>query len=104
MRDLHHLQIGQDPGADLCAGLLVLRLWLLSLKMRPCHTVDHSVHAARTGWPELASSWSHLYLALGQVGFYPQTVNPVNPEGVLLCQAIEPGRQENMGGGGFEWG
>lgn len=99
MRDL---QAGQDPGADLCTGLLALRL--LSVKVGPCHTADHSVHAAWTGWPKLAPARSHLYLALGQVGLCPQTVNPVNPEGVLFCQAAEPGRQESMGGGGFEWG
>lgn len=102
-RDLHP-QIGQDPGADLCTGLLALRLWLLSVEVGSCYTADHSVHAARTGWPKLAPSWSHLYLALGQVGLCPQTVNPVNPEGILFYQAVEPGRQESMGGGRFEWG
>lgn len=78
-------------GADLCMGLLARGLWLLSAEVGPCHTADHSVHAAWTGWPKLAPSWSHLYLALGQVGLCPETVNPVNPEGILFCQAVEPG-------------
>lgn len=80
-------------------GLLAPRLRLLWAKVGPRHTVDHSVHAAWTGWSKLAPSWSHLYLALGQVGLCPQTVNTMNPEGVFLCQAIQPGRQGSMGGG-----
>lgn len=72
-------------GTHLCPGLLVLR-----------RAADHSVHAAQAGRLQPALSWGHLHLAVGQMGLCPQAVDPVDPEGILLCQVLQPGRQGSL--------
>lgn len=83
-------------GTHLCRGLLALRLRRRRAEAGPCHTVDHSMHATRAGRPQLALSWRHLHLAVGQVGLCSQAIDPVDPEGILLRQAHQPGRQRRL--------
>lgn len=80
----------------LCPGLLAPRLCLWRAETGPCHTADHSVHATWAGWLPLAPCWRHLHLAVGYVGLLPQAVDPMDPEGILLGQALQPGGQGRL--------
>lgn len=75
---------GRALGTHLCPGLLAPWLRLRRTEAGPCHTADHSMHATRAGWPQLALGWRHLHLAVGHVGLCAQAVDTVDPEGILL--------------------